>query len=71
MPATCPLHDLAMDLSHSLLFFNANRQHVDQYAKLELDQHSRISRIRRATENSDEELLRKTTTKDKSKLIAQ
>lgn len=31
---------------------------VDEYAKLELDQHSRLSRIRRDTQAIDEELAR-------------
>ena len=47
-----------MNLWNIAHYFHTHRQPVDQYTHLELDQHSRISRIRRATQNKDEELLR-------------
>jgi hypothetical protein len=43
----------------SLHYLLSTQDHpVDEYAKLELEQHSRLSRIRRNTQAIDEELAR-------------
>ncbi|MDP1852106.1 MAG: hypothetical protein Q8K48_06805 [Candidatus Planktophila sp.] len=50
--------------------FHAPQQPVDEYSQLELDQRTRISRIRRATQQHDEELLRQAVILDQSRRIA-
>jgi len=59
-----------MNLWNIAHYFHTHRQPVDQYTHLELDQHSRISRIRRATQNKDEELLRQAVVIDLTRRIA-
>ena len=59
-----------MNLWNITHYFHNHKQPIDQYTHLELDQHSRISRIRRATQNHDEELLRQSVAMDQSRRIA-
>ena len=59
-----------MNLWSPTNYFHTHQQYVDEYANLELDQHSRISRIRRATQLHDEELLRQSVAIDQSRSIA-
>jgi hypothetical protein len=57
-------------LEHIPIYFHTHRLPVDEYAKLELDQHSRLSRIRRDTQAFDEELARQAVMIDHSRSIA-
>lgn len=59
-----------MNLWNITHYFHTHRQLVDEYTNLELDQHSRISRIRRATQAHDEVLLRQAIIMDQSRRIA-
>ena len=59
-----------MNLWNIAHYFHNHRQPVDKYTHLELDQHSRISRIRRATQSHDEELLRQAVAIDLTRRIA-
>ena len=59
-----------MNLSHISIYFHAHRQPVDEYTKLELDQHARLSRIRRDTQAFDEELARQSAALDQARRIA-
>ena len=61
---------MAMNLWSFTQYFHTHRQPVDQYTQLELDQHSRLSRIRRATQEHDEELLRQAVVIDLTRRIA-
>ncbi len=61
---------MAMNLWNITHYFHTHRQPVDEYTHLELDQHSRISRIRRATQAHDENLLRQAIIIDQSRRIA-
>jgi len=70
VPFTWAIHDMAMNLWNITHYFHKHRQPVDQYTQLELDQHSRISRIRRATQEHDEELLRQAVVIDLTRRIA-
>jgi hypothetical protein len=69
-PVTSAVHHVAMNLWSFTQYFHTHRQPVDEYTQLELDQHSRISRIRRATQAHDEELLRQTVVIDLTRRIA-
>ncbi|CAB4680210.1 unannotated protein [freshwater metagenome] len=59
-----------MNLSLIASYFHTHRQPVDEYTKLELDQHARLSRIRRDTQAIDEELARQSATLDQARRIA-
>ncbi|MDO8645711.1 MAG: hypothetical protein Q7R42_03895 [Candidatus Planktophila sp.] len=59
-----------MHLLHIPIYFHTYRQQVDEYTKLELDQQSRLSRIRRDTQTFDEELARQAVLIDHSRSIA-
>ena len=59
-----------MHLLHIPIYFHTHRQPVDEYTKLELDQQSRLSRIRRDTQAFDEELAREAVIIDHSRSIA-
>ena len=61
---------MAMNLWNITHYFHTHRQPVDEYTHLELDQHSRISRIRRVTQAHDEDLLRQAILIDQSRRIA-
>lgn len=52
------------------MYFHTHRQPIDEYTKLELDQHARLSRIRRNTQAFDEELARQEIVIDQSRRIA-
>lgn len=59
-----------MNLWSFTQYFHTHHQPVDDYTHLELDQHTRTSRIRRATLKHDEELLRQAVILDQSRRIA-
>lgn len=59
-----------MHLTQISMYFHTHRQPIDEYTKLELDQHARLSRIRRDTQAFDEELARQEIVIDQSRRIA-
>ena len=59
-----------MHLLNIPIYFHTHRQPVDEYTKLEIDQQSRLSRIRRDTQALDEELARQAVMIDYSRSIA-
>jgi len=59
-----------MNLSLLHHHFRTNRQHSDEYTRLELDQHSRMSRIRRETQAFDEALAHKAVVINSNRNIA-
>ncbi|CAB4333938.1 unannotated protein [freshwater metagenome] len=64
------IDDVAMDQWQLVHYLHSRQRTTSSHADLELDQKSRSSRIRRATEKYDEELLRQSIILDQSRSIA-